>query len=111
MGNQLQDYSEAWPRPSLPAKFNDQRPKLLFQQLEVDDYEGAPVPGIPNPYSSQTTAIVRLYGVTEKGNSVCAHVHGFLPYFYTPAPRGWQPGQHEEIFRKHLDVIQFRSLV
>ena len=30
--------------------------------------------------------IIRIYGVTEKGNSVMAHVHGYAPYLYVPAP-------------------------
>ena len=25
------------------------------------------------------------------GNSVCTYVHGFLPYFYIEAPRGFGP--------------------
>ena len=28
---------------------------------------------------------------TAPGNSVCAYVHGFLPYFYIEAPRGFGP--------------------
>lgn len=30
--------------------------------------------------------IVRMTGITMKGNSVCAHVFGFYPYIYIPAP-------------------------
>lgn len=32
--------------------------------------------------------IVRMFGVTDSGNSVCCHIHGFAPYFYVPAPNG-----------------------
>lgn len=32
--------------------------------------------------------IVRMFGVTDNGNSVCCHIHGFAPYFYVPAPNG-----------------------
>lgn len=30
--------------------------------------------------------VIRLYGVTEEGNSVFTYVHGFVPYFYIPCP-------------------------
>lgn len=36
----------------------------------------------------QRRAVIRLFGVTEHGNSVAMHVHNFLPYFYVPAWRG-----------------------
>ena len=34
--------------------------------------------------------IVRMYGVTMDGNSVLCHIHGFVPYFYVPAPPGFE---------------------
>lgn len=34
--------------------------------------------------------IIRMFGVTKAGNSVCCHIHGFLPYFYVPAPQGFK---------------------
>lgn len=27
-------------------------------------------------------AVLRMYGITENGNSVMVHIHNFLPYFY-----------------------------
>lgn len=33
--------------------------------------------------------IMRMYGVTELGNSVCCHVHGFCPYLYVAAPQSF----------------------
>lgn len=32
---------------------------------------------------------MRMYGVTMEGNSVCCHVHGFVPYLYVSAPLGF----------------------
>ena len=46
--------------------------------------------------------IIRMFGVTRNGNSVCAHIHGFLPYFYVPAPRGFSE-EHCSILRKALN--------
>lgn len=48
--------------------------------------------------------IVRFYGVTMEGNSVLCHVHGFLPYFYVPAPPNFSPDECEK-FRSELDKI------
>ena len=30
-----------------------------------------------------------MYGVTEDGNSVCCHIHGFTPYFYVSLPENF----------------------
>lgn len=32
----------------------------------------------------QRAPVVRVYGVTERGNSILLYVHNFLPYFYIP---------------------------
>lgn len=32
---------------------------------------------------------MRMYGVTMEGNSICCHVHGFVPYLYVSAPSGF----------------------
>lgn len=34
--------------------------------------------------------IVRMFGVTMDGHSVLCNVHGFLPYYYIPAPSNFQ---------------------
>lgn len=28
------------------------------------------------------TCVIRMFGITQQGNSVMAHVHNFTPYFY-----------------------------
>lgn len=43
--------------------------------------------GMPGQ-SQGKVPIIRMFGVTDSGNSVCCHVHGFAPYFYVPAPNG-----------------------
>ena len=46
--------------------------------------------------------VLRMFGVTRNGNSVCAHVHGFLPYLFVPAPRGFSE-EHCAAFRSALN--------
>ncbi|WWC66861.1 uncharacterized protein I206_100768 [Kwoniella pini CBS 10737] len=69
--------SAAWPRPAAP-KLNTQRDSIAFQQIELEEAS--------EPKHGPT---IRLFGVTERGNSVLAHVHGFKPYFYVAAPQGF----------------------
>ncbi len=50
---------------------------------------GSPMHGMPGAQSGPVP-IVRMYGVTQQGNSVLAHVHGFASYFFVPAPQGFK---------------------
>ncbi|XP_046489003.1 DNA polymerase delta catalytic subunit isoform X2 [Neodiprion pinetum] len=73
-----------WNRPD-PRPFNPQTDSLTFQQIEVDHYIGQPLAGMPGSKIGPV-AIMRMYGVTMEGNSVCCHVHGFCSYFFVTAP-------------------------
>lgn len=50
-------------------------------------FTGSTVAGMPGQLQGKVP-IIRMFGVTDSGNSVCCHVHGFAPYFYVPAPSG-----------------------
>ncbi|XVF70581.1 hypothetical protein PTKIN_Ptkin11bG0173800 [Pterospermum kingtungense] len=50
------------------------------------------------PGSSGPAAIIRIFGVTKEGHSVCCLVHGFEPYFYISCPPGMGP---DDISRFH----------
>ena len=65
--------------------------------MDIDYYTGDVRRGMPGAQKGPVP-IVRAYGVTQKGHSVLAHIHGFTPYFWVAAP----PGLREE----HLN--QFR---
>jgi DNA polymerase delta subunit 1 len=49
-----------------------------FQQIEIEE-----------AVESGLGPTLRLFGVTQEGNSVLAHIHGFRPYFYVAAPPGF----------------------
>lgn len=53
----------------------------VFQQIDIEEAN--------DPSSPGGGTVLRLFGVTKRGNSVLAHVHGFRPYFYVAAPKGF----------------------
>ncbi|XP_051905089.1 DNA polymerase delta catalytic subunit [Hippocampus zosterae] len=81
------DLNPRWRRPHAPA-LDPSSDSLVFQQIDLDYYLGAAVAGMPGQLYGKVP-IIRMFGVTDNGNSVCCHVHGFAPYFYVPAPNGF----------------------
>jgi DNA polymerase delta subunit 1 len=83
---------QAWSRPPIPADFDPKTTNLTFQSIEAE--EGM-------LYGGQTT--VRLFGVTENGNSVMLHVKDFKHYLYLPAPVSFTP-QDCGPFQQYLET-------
>jgi len=83
---------QAWERPPVPATFSPQSSSLCFQQIEAE--EGTLHGGYPT---------VKLFGVTEEGNSVLLHVKDFKHYLYVAAPSSFQP-QDCQAFRTYLET-------
>ncbi|CAH2267635.1 jg16926 [Pararge aegeria aegeria] len=83
-GPENQSTNVKWSRPA-PPDFNSKKDALIFQQLDIDHYNGQPLQGMPGSQLGPIP-IMRMYGVTMEGNSVCCHVHGFTPYFYVTVP-------------------------
>ncbi|CAD6251806.1 unnamed protein product [Miscanthus lutarioriparius] len=73
------------------------RPRPAFQQLEIDYVIGESHKELL-PNSSGSAAILRIFGVTREGHSICCQVHGFEPYFYIGCPSGMGP---DDISRFH----------
>nr|BAJ78743.1 DNA polymerase delta catalytic subunit [Phraortes illepidus] len=92
--------STRWSRPSPPI-LDPRKDSLVFQQIDLDHYTGSPRPGMPGAQRG-TVPIMRMYGITMSGNSVCCHVHGFSPYFFVHAPDNFT-NNHCEGFRRALD--------
>ncbi|KAE7998367.1 hypothetical protein FH972_002919 [Carpinus fangiana] len=86
-----------WVRPPLSDGYVSQSRSVLFQQLEIDYVIGESHKELL-PNSSGPAAIIRIFGVTREGHSVCCNVHGFEPYFYISCPPGMGP---DDISRFH----------
>lgn len=84
-GPENQQTCVRWSRPDPPA-LNAQQDALIFQQIDIEHYIGQPLHGMPGSQIGPIP-IMRMFGVTMEGNSVCCNVHGFTPYLYISAPR------------------------
>ncbi|XP_059584205.1 DNA polymerase delta catalytic subunit isoform X1 [Alligator mississippiensis] len=96
-----------WQRPAPPG-IDPAADALCFQQVELDYYVGSPFPGMPGA-TQGPVPVLRMFGVTKAGNSVCCHIHGFAPYFYVPAPSGFQ-AQHLGEFQRELNGAVLRDM-
>ncbi|EGG04342.1 uncharacterized protein MELLADRAFT_53062 [Melampsora larici-populina 98AG31] len=72
----LEDGSQ-WGRPALPP-IDPSSQSIIFQQIDIDEQSQSNIPQL------------RIFGITEQGHSVLAHVQDFLPYLWVPAPKDWQ---------------------
>uniref|UniRef100_A0AAZ3Q8M5 DNA polymerase n=1 Tax=Oncorhynchus tshawytscha TaxID=74940 RepID=A0AAZ3Q8M5_ONCTS len=101
------DLNPRWRRPQA-APLNPDSDTLVFQQIDLDYYLGAVVAGMPGQ-SQGNVPIIRMFGVTDSGNSVCCHVHGFAPYFYIPAPNGFT-SDHLSEFKRELNSAVLKDM-
>lgn len=86
-----------------PPEINPKTDSITFQQIDIENYIGRAIPGMPGAQSGPVP-VIRMFGVTMDGNSVCCHVHGFAPYFYIGAPSGFDH-THCVPFKEALDRI------
>ncbi|XP_022132709.1 DNA polymerase delta catalytic subunit [Momordica charantia] len=91
-----------WTRPPLSQDYLSQSKSIVFQQLEIDYVIGDSHKELLSNLSGPA-AILRIFGVTREGHSVCCHVHGFEPYFYISCPPGMGPDDIS-LFHRTLEV-------
>ena len=78
---------QRWLRPAPPpidSAVND----ISLQQIDIDYYIGEGRQDLPGAQEG-AAAILRIYGVTQDGNSCMIHVHQYEPYFFIQAPQGF----------------------
>lgn len=101
--------SEKINRPRVDSHSYDTSQNIEFQQVDTDYYIGFdPITGKRNNGRSQR-AIIRMFGVTEKGESVLCHCVGFAPYFYCKTWQGFQQGQDEELLKNALNCRMLQN--
>src|SRR5688572_27328322 len=66
--------NQKYVRPPVKCIQDSKKDELKFQVNSVETYSFEEDPTVGQ------LARLRLFGTTEDGNSVCAHVTGFLPY-------------------------------
>ncbi|KAF8075071.1 DNA polymerase family B-domain-containing protein [Lyophyllum atratum] len=91
-GNIAEGGSDCWARPDLPP-LNEKKDKIIFQQTDVEESQ-----------DGGGSVRLRMFGVTEAGHSVLAHITDFLPYFYIAVPRGFVKNDLES-FRRELNNL------
>uniref|UniRef100_A0A8D8LS81 DNA polymerase delta catalytic subunit n=1 Tax=Cacopsylla melanoneura TaxID=428564 RepID=A0A8D8LS81_9HEMI len=99
-GPESQQTSIKWSRAP-PPELNTKTDKIVFQQISIEHYSGEPIPGMPGS-QIKPVPIIRMFGVTMEGNSVCCHVHGFSPYLYVSAPKEFN-NTHCRAFKEALN--------
>ncbi|XP_011873098.1 PREDICTED: DNA polymerase delta catalytic subunit isoform X1 [Vollenhovia emeryi] len=99
-GPEQENTSAKWSRAP-PPPLNPKIDTLTFQQIEIDHYIGKPLHGMPGSKIGPVP-IIRMFGVTEQGNSVCCHVHGFCPYLFVSAPSNFT-NNHCKLFKEALN--------
>ncbi|KAL7267714.1 DNA polymerase zeta [Rhizina undulata] len=65
--------------------------EFKFRANNIDYYLELPAPELDPPFppvapggSPPKVPIIRVFGATEYGQKVCAHIHGVFPYLYIP---------------------------
>jgi hypothetical protein len=72
----------------------------------VPTWEPSPFDNRRSPYSKELlrqVPVIRIFGATDKGQRVCAHVHGTFPYVFVEYKGKLDPDSGECLFLKQSD--------
>ena len=106
-------------RNPLPQNF-DNKKDLVFQIIDwrsYDYYEEKENDDDEEEYDEEESnqkkikkerrLIIRGYGVTENGNSICLHIKDFLPYFFFKIPQDWTDVEFNYFKVEFLKLIDY----
>ncbi len=80
---ELEQVNKRIERPEV-RKINPGSEDLKLMQIDVDYYTKNTGSRFGTP---QEEAILRMFGITEEGNSICVQIHSFISYFYVEIPQ------------------------
>lgn len=86
---------QIWERPELPS--NWQSESISFQQIDAEESLRSSEVRTTDGNINKMKPIVRLFGITDNGNSVMCDIINFEHYFYVPAPRGFKKDNVEKL--------------
>lgn len=97
----LEIVDSKWLRPKVLKPPDPEKDAVIFQQMDIDHYDGLKRDGFMGPDDS-VVPVTRMFGVTRDGHSILCHVHGFHPYFYVYTAK--KPDESKlEKFKETLD--------
>jgi DNA polymerase elongation subunit (family B) len=108
-------------RPKLLSKINSKNDNIIFQIVdwkyydiyneddedeEYDEEDDDDDENIKKYKKMNKSLIIRGYGVTENGNSICIHINGFQPYFFFKVPEDWDNKKFSQFKKNILDLVE-----
>lgn len=107
-----------WARPPVPeSAFDSSKADVHLQWLDIDMVSAEPLSQNPNRAKKRVVGategevpVIRIYGVTDKGNSIVAFIHGYTPYAYFALPEGYQL-KYDDVREKHNKLGKIRDIM
>jgi DNA polymerase delta subunit 1 len=103
-------------RNPIPSNFNFVKSDIVFQIIDwkayditVDDNEDVDSEEENKFKKKIKHLIIRGYGVTEHGNSICIHIEEFKPYFYFKIPEHWDNVKFEEFKNSVIKLVDYNQ--
>ena len=105
-------------RNKLPSTFNYKKDSLLFQVIDWKSYdifedeeddEEEEEENDKKKKKKIRKLIIRAYGVTDNGNSICVHINDFQPYFFFKIPQEWTNTEFNYFKNHFIDLVDEKS--
>jgi DNA polymerase elongation subunit (family B) len=107
-------------RGKLPEKFSYKKNDLILQIIDwkecdiyISDEDTNDNEDLDNEdtkkFKKNKKLVIRGYGVTDNGNSICVHIHDFQPYFYFKIPCDWDKIKFNEFKNNVLKMVDPRQ--